>query len=297
MVEGNDGLKKKIVREIERSGFPLEMEIGNVLRSKNWYTRHSPLFFDLDDLRMKEYDIVASRQTKHFEARLYIECKHSEEKNWVFYVPDRSEWIWIYDLKYFPKKPLPVSPSLLKDSVFKVLGKFCDSSEVALNSSIIQFRDDDQSSKKKKNEDPTGIREAIRTSIKALIADNISWHSSRPNYPGATSRMNFAIVVFDGHMFSYIQKGKSFELEARQYVKYRQELPIDYWNYPEDARKNPFFVSCANYERTVGTSYIAEIVHKNHFGNYLDQLDGSLKELDKSLPLQFKRDISPWFVP
>jgi hypothetical protein len=301
VAESDDTLKKRVKKAIEESGLPLEMHVGHILRSAGWWTKHSPLYFDLEDLQNKEYDLFASKWSEHFETRLYLECKHAvepkgnEKKNWVFFAPEKYELIMARDLKYFPLNP-KIQPdlTLLKDTCFNVLSKFCDNSEVALNSHIVQLPKEDKD--KAKYDDPTRTRDAIQTTAKALMIDNINTHSPVPLQP-VRPRMNFAIVVFDGPMFVYVQKDLEAGLERREYVKYKHDLNFSLWTLPQDLKQSPLLGQYVQYEHAVGTKYIVEVVHKDHFANYLEDLDESIAQLNRMPAEEFKQRISRWFVP
>ncbi len=139
MPNAPDDLMEKVGKGIAKSGFPLEMEIGNVLRSANWYTEHSPHYFDIDELQYREYDIKASRSGNIFDTQLYIECKRSSDKQWVFYVPERYEAIYVQDLRFFPiKKGIQFRSDLarLSETIFSGLTAYCEPSGLAINDSI-----------------------------------------------------------------------------------------------------------------------------------------------------------------
>lgn len=291
MADAPDGLREKVKKGIAKSGFPLEMEIGNVLRSKNWFTIHSPRYFDIENLQYKEYDIRASRSGDNFDTQLFIECKRSADKQWVFYVPERYEGIYVQDLKFFPIKndiQIRLDLTLLKETIFAVLTDYCDPSEVALNDSIFNGE---------KNIEDKNIREAVKTSIKALIGDNVGRHVvySKVPAPPLRPRINFSVVVFDGLMFSFVQHGTVHSLEDREYVKYRHEQNLNLWNLPEDVVKTKTINIFGQYEIDVGTNYVVEIMHKNFFSQYVDKLNRSVDQLNKMPNSEFKKAISRWF--
>ena len=61
-----NSLKERIKRGIEKTGFPLEMEIGRILKEKGWLKIHSYFYLDINDLTFKELDIWAFRYFNKF---------------------------------------------------------------------------------------------------------------------------------------------------------------------------------------------------------------------------------------
>jgi hypothetical protein len=87
----------KVRDEVLKTGFPLEVNIIDLLLSKGWIVEPSVNFFDDDEHKFRELDI---RATKHYGSAnvgpmpnmkynlsitLVIECKKSEKDAWVFF--------------------------------------------------------------------------------------------------------------------------------------------------------------------------------------------------------------------
>jgi len=91
-----------IREEIERSGFPLEIEIASTLKNSGWEVLYSPSYFDLDEEKWREMDIKAyksfdctstgeSIKPYRLKLALIIECKKSEEFSWIFFPWQRED--------------------------------------------------------------------------------------------------------------------------------------------------------------------------------------------------------------
>lgn len=91
-----------IRKEVERSGFPLEIEIASTLKNSGWEVLYSPSYFDLDEEKWREMDIKAyksfdftstgeSIKPYRLKLALIIECKKSEEFSWVFFPWQRED--------------------------------------------------------------------------------------------------------------------------------------------------------------------------------------------------------------
>lgn len=85
-----------IRQEIEKSGFPLEIEVSTMLEEAGWEVRYSKLYFDFDEEKWREIDIVAERRSSedskghsikpyYLNMKLAIECKKSDDTAWVFF--------------------------------------------------------------------------------------------------------------------------------------------------------------------------------------------------------------------
>lgn len=91
-----------VERELEKSGFPLEIEVSSFLEERSWFVASSTFYPDLDLGIPREIDLVASKtlsvdsfgKSLHpYELRLalIIQCKKSGKYHWVFYSRPRKE--------------------------------------------------------------------------------------------------------------------------------------------------------------------------------------------------------------
>ena len=91
-----------IKKEIERSGFPLEMEISSILKEDGWEVLPSSPYLDKDEGKWREIDVKAYKSASEasqdtsikpyrLTLALIIECKKSDEFAWVFFPQPRSE--------------------------------------------------------------------------------------------------------------------------------------------------------------------------------------------------------------
>jgi len=288
-VHDNESLISKVKKGIEKSGFPLEMEIGNILTQNKWLVRYSPFFLDYEDLRYKEFDILGFQNDGPFEIRLFIECKHSADKQWVFFVPDEFNTISVRDLRFFPIKQDIFFLRLkdLRNTVFGSIYAYRDPIRIALNSSTFRGHEKD---------DSKGIKEAISTTMKALIASNVPYFTGKPEPPFKNRpNLNLSIVVFDGPMFVYRRDNSEFVLESSNYVLYRHEMRFDIWKQAEHIRSEPVMSRCHEYESLVGHDQLVEIVHKDEFVQYLSELDKSIATINAIPKWDFVDKTKEWF--
>jgi hypothetical protein len=83
-----------VAEELRKSGFPLEIQVADILSENGWSVFPSYLYFDYDDGVHKELDIIAYKVLKgqidasdyyNVHVELLIECKKREDNTWVFF--------------------------------------------------------------------------------------------------------------------------------------------------------------------------------------------------------------------
>ncbi|MFH1626123.1 MAG: hypothetical protein ABID54_13350 [Pseudomonadota bacterium] len=91
-----DDKTKFIKQEIERSGFPFEMEITSILKEDGWDVLPSTPYWDEDEGKWREIDIKAYKSIEQgpdgenlkpysLSVALIIECKKTDDYGWVFF--------------------------------------------------------------------------------------------------------------------------------------------------------------------------------------------------------------------
>lgn len=101
----NNDLKKRITKDLLKSGFPLEVFVSNILNNEIWQVDTSPLYIDPDDHVTRELDIYALKiynkepresVTDNISAfsHLIIQCKKSN-KPWIFFDNAGKDHYWI----------------------------------------------------------------------------------------------------------------------------------------------------------------------------------------------------------
>jgi hypothetical protein len=88
-------LKRRLLEEIRKTGYPLEMVTAVMLERRGWLVWSSPVYLDEDEGKGREIDVKAVRYVSGspslqlggpaVQAVLMLECKKSENP-WVFFV-------------------------------------------------------------------------------------------------------------------------------------------------------------------------------------------------------------------
>jgi hypothetical protein len=105
----SDELIDRILVEINKTGFPLELKVSHLLKSRGYYVNQSVYYMDQDENKARELDIKAINNKTYLlnpedikpnsisnsiyiRNWLVIECKKSENKPWVFLSSDRDTY-------------------------------------------------------------------------------------------------------------------------------------------------------------------------------------------------------------
>ncbi|NGZ75733.1 hypothetical protein [Saccharibacillus alkalitolerans] len=93
---------EKIKAEVNKTGFPLELRVSKLLKSRGYFVNHSAYYIDEDEGKSREIDILShsnrkfkdeeSNQDVYVRNILAIECKKSDNKPWVFLSSEIDEY-------------------------------------------------------------------------------------------------------------------------------------------------------------------------------------------------------------
>lgn len=97
MSEFDDNFIEKVKKDMQKSGFPLEIEVSSILNSSGWDVQNQGFYIDEQENKPRAIDIIASKilaveaskYFTNFNIYLIIECKKSQ-KPWLFYTTQSS---------------------------------------------------------------------------------------------------------------------------------------------------------------------------------------------------------------
>jgi len=113
-------IEEKIKKDVENSGFPLEIQISSELEKRGWRIYHNQYYIDPDLKKPKEIDLLAVKpalfelnDNKTFYIMFFtliIECKKSSKHPWVFFTRKRQthddpEFTFKYSANFGKEKP------------------------------------------------------------------------------------------------------------------------------------------------------------------------------------------------
>jgi len=94
----NEKEKRRIIEDIEKSGYPLEIKSTLILESMNWHVLNQEGYLDIETAKWRSIDILAHKNLdvpnssiyERLHVSLVIECKKSS-KPWMFWIRDKGE--------------------------------------------------------------------------------------------------------------------------------------------------------------------------------------------------------------
>jgi hypothetical protein len=57
-------LEKKILEDMEKTGYPTEIMSASIMQGRGWEVTHKPSYWDEDERKSREFDIIAFRGKK-----------------------------------------------------------------------------------------------------------------------------------------------------------------------------------------------------------------------------------------
>lgn len=88
-IESKDDLKAKLLKHLEKTGYPLELQVGGILSQYGWTVEHNRYYIDEDEQKGREIDITAIRYSNSRKYNLRVgaclicEVKQSPKNPWI----------------------------------------------------------------------------------------------------------------------------------------------------------------------------------------------------------------------
>jgi len=268
----NEELQKKInrIREhVLKTGFPSEIEVGNTLRRNGWIAGNQYPYTDKESGKLRAVDVYALKlgsSLPTWGVALLIECKKSEEHEWVFYTQ---------------KKEGDFLPGLWTlGDFFTKLGESSISNryvELMKETRTYSFLGARYPAEKRREllAKVSGIHvldKAIRMgvlckviSLKSKVKDD--FHVATQQVLSALQGMSesvksfmvFPVIVFDGEMFEFFQEGDDWPV-----------LPIDHLQFTSFQKAEIGRLPC-----------LIDVVRKTYFPEYLKIIERDFSILDE----------------
>jgi hypothetical protein len=200
-------LEQKIREDIEKTGYPTEIVSASIMQGRGWEVTHNPSYWDEDERKSREFDILAFRDIEsrniHLGINLIFACKKSE-KPWVFFMTkeNRSDSYLIDVLKANNRI----------DSIEAFYQKLSSSSHHYLNKQFLARTFYEPS---KKQERSTMIYSAVLSSIKATMYIKKNYNSDK-----LYLFVFYPVIIFNGNLFeAYISGDKSPEIKKSNHIQ------------------------------------------------------------------------------
>lgn len=210
--------KKKILRNLEKTGFPTEIKATKILSLKGeidlskpyWTVVNQQSYYDDSEGKIRTIDILAERlpsisqrmkREEYKVCRLYIECKKSDKEKWIFYVRASGPYYLMPGI--IETRRTNEDRKYLKDTYnpFDFIPVSYKASNPYIGLSYqIAFRGKDT------------FYEAQMQALKSLFYSERTIPA--PNF------FFIPIVLFDGEMYKYDISGEEEILERISYLRY-----------------------------------------------------------------------------
>lgn len=256
--KNTNGLGDKIIDDLLKTGFPLEVFTSNILNNNNWRVVSSPLYIDPDNKITRELDINAlkiyksSSYSKNNRTALFshliIQCKKSA-KPWVFFDNAHKQYFW---LGFYG----------IKSSADDFISKLC------LHGEEIGFKHHRYKRVKLHRSFHVAFNEPNQTSLiyDALISVCKALYYYKNQYGGKDTVHFFTpIIVIDGTLWS-----ASLRKNSKVSLRKANKLVVDFdYIFGDDKRPNKY------------ENQLVEIITKNELKRSLLNIEKDNKELLK----------------
>ena len=279
----NEKQKKTTAAEVKKflnkTGFILEMEVAEYLKTKGYKIDVNQYFLDHDSDKKREIDIVASKTINNIKLVMVIECKQKTSVDWIFVCSDKSPSRYYDYIKYFPR--MPYTQPIDETKIFHGLRQLDHKIPLAQNSTIRRasgHRDDSKD-----------IYECLKKLPKALLGIvEEKWFSQED------MTIITPVVVFNGQLFTAEYSEKLVTKEVKS-VQHAVELDSEKYNYDyeiptfrslsvlsagEYSKENS---SIARLSHKLGSRYLIEFVTKNGLPSFLKDTEKRIEDIDTEL--------------
>ena len=250
---------KKLLDDVEKTGFPLELRVASALVDHGYLVEHNVYYVDQDEQKGREIEISALKNSQNVERsavpgwvrhRLLVECKKSSTRPWVIFTSPATR----YDSELTHLKQSGLNPSALltETDLELVISRHPFWQMPRRGRSYYEaFRN--------KNDDAASdtIFRALTTTVKATIATMATVGPGGGTVRGDVS-FYYPLVVLDGELYEgYLGSQQQIELVAQPCI------PIS------------FRYESAKYPKG---RFTVPVVQEGYLGRFLGYLDGVLEQ-------------------
>ena len=262
-------LEEKLIEDINKSGYPLEIEISSILDDK-WDLFNNAYYLDKNTGKEREIDIVALRTTiRKGKSRilfttqvvLVIECKKSNTHAWVFFSrPTIYAALLSGQYLDFVQVKTNDKSSLQNEIMTYIKGYHYDEFE-KVASTYAEYKIENLGKNKKKRSQKEEIFTAVQKLKNYIIYDKemtIKEKKDRSKFINSKIiRFYFPTIVFDGKLYECTIEGLEPQLQETNHVL------IHFWH-PE------------------GLFYI-DVVKREHFNDFIKDINEEKDKIFKKI--------------
>ena len=222
MAGTNDEAKiEKIRKYIMKSGFPAEIEIGNILRKNYWIVVNQLPYTDATTGKLRTIDVSAFKPSpipKMGGFQIFVECKKSDKHDWVFHTQHKTAEF------------LPATLTVIE--LFKTIGHPAvrdKVTEIAKEYTIGDFLSRRASESIGSLVKLHNFDEAIRLGIMHVIPDNNDdFLEAKQQIMSAMKGIDktkntfikFPVIVFDGEIYEFYQVNEEMKVLPTNHLQF-----------------------------------------------------------------------------
>ena len=231
---------KKIREYLLKSGFPLEVEIGSILRKNGWLVGNQWPYVDKESGKIRPVDVLAMKMTRGLGVLLLIECKKSIKHDWVFHTQEKERELLpllgtLVDLlKKF--KSFPFAGKLANLTAANIMASKLSGLHLLDNAIKIGVFNVIPSSKD---------RDDFYVAINEILSAIVGMRESMKAF------IAFPAIVFDGDMFQFYQENNETQI-----------LPINHLQFISFEKAQAGMLPC-----------LVDVVRKSYFSEFLRMIE------------------------
>ncbi len=248
---------KRILDEINKSGFPLEIHTSTVLNQEGWFVENNPNYFDDKIKEHREIDIVAHKPSKKFKNGhnlLVIECKKSANKPWLFFKQKKVE-----------NSVLNMNIAAFGDgSEYKWYEDFMVEHYYSKNFICTYYMVPylSQSNENRGKNQESDIYRAVKQVMNALIFYSTRESRNINKYKFKDIKFIYPVIIFDGVLLSAFIEENEIDIKEENHILLSINLELDDAAELRWGAKESKLVFCK--------PFIIDIVKKEYLKQYLE---------------------------
>ena len=262
-------------REIEKSGYPLEIEVSRLLDKRFEVVINTDSYRDMETGETRDIDVRATKILRYsdnpliLEANLVIECKKSDSKAWVFFTRPFEYEYYKTTGQYLDGQHILKGNFEITKNTELIFGSsphhYSQTRRVAVSFAEIPIQGRDKGEKGGRKE----IFEATMQLKKYIVDSN----RAQINYKDRNIiSISFPCIVFDGKMFEAAMENGQVNLMESNHVVLEASL--------------------SSTSSTWDLGFLIDVAHKSYFEEFLSLLDESIESIKKTVEKHSKNIIS-----
>jgi Holliday junction resolvase-like predicted endonuclease len=268
----------EIANFLHESGFILEMEASEFLEKNGYDVQSSQYFFDAEELKNREIDLIATKIVNDIAICLIIECKQNLGDDWVFISTQKNPKRYYNELKHSPRIPAESLKQKQYDDLHVYNFRF------ALAQNYLVYRS--EKGKRSKIE-PLQIRESTLKLPKVVV-----W-TARDNTKFRT--IYLPVILFSGRLF-LANYQKRLIVKEKMLVQFQTTLEsLPYYEKPDmsysflseprnqNEKVDPDVSKAKTSSKKLGKFFVIDIISRKGLKRFLTLLEKEVSQLDLNL--------------